>query len=115
MNSEPMEESLPQPETSTALVQTSYLDMNTPSKTSDDSLSSTPSRSEPGSGTSSERSTPCKARRESGGSVKLGDNFDTASTCSNTSFTSKGKLPARPGIHWKKGERVDAMDYMKKW
>lgn len=115
MNSEPMDESLPQPETSTALVQTSYLDMNTPSKNSDDSLSSTPSRSEPGSGTSSERSTPCKARRESGGSVKLGDNFDTASTCSNTSLTSKGKLPARHGIQWKKGERVEAMDYMKKW
>ncbi|KAK3095742.1 hypothetical protein FSP39_018426 [Pinctada imbricata] len=28
---------------------------------------------------------------------------------------NNSKFPVRPGISWKKGERVEAMDFMNKW
>ncbi|XP_050409211.1 PHD finger protein 20-like protein 1 isoform X1 [Patella vulgata] len=39
----------------------------------------------------------------------------TPGTPSSTPTTPKLKLPFRWGINWKKGEKLEAMDYMEKW
>ncbi|XP_060069843.1 PHD finger protein 20-like protein 1 isoform X2 [Ylistrum balloti] len=77
---------------------------------------------------SSDRGTPSKPgiRIPSGGGIGGGagmaDNVSTCSTSSSSSQTQvqgsgtvRGKCPNRPGIIWRKGEKVEAMDFMKKW
>ncbi|XP_069106906.1 PHD finger protein 20-like protein 1 isoform X2 [Argopecten irradians] len=75
---------------------------------------------------SSDRGTPNKhgMRTPSGGGLGGGagmaDNMSTCSTGSSSSQTPvqghvRGKCPNRPGIIWRKGEKVEAMDFMKKW
>ncbi|OWF49738.1 PHD finger protein 20-like protein 1 isoform X2 [Mizuhopecten yessoensis] len=73
---------------------------------------------------SSDRGTPSKhgMRTPSGGGIGGGSGMaDNISTCSTSSSSSqshgqiRGRCPNRPGIIWRKGEKVEAMDFMKKW
>ena len=56
-------------------------------------------------------------------SVVTGDLFhDNASTCSSTSSTTTSsapplnkRFPVRLGITWRKGEKIEAMDFIQKW
>lgn len=45
---------------------------------------------------------------------------DDISTCSSSSSTTltpvlSKRFPVRPGISWRKGERLEAMDFSSKW
>ncbi|XP_052085455.1 PHD finger protein 20-like protein 1 isoform X5 [Mytilus californianus] len=98
----------------------------TPSKTTKDRMEEFPSRasSECSSNkSSSEKTPPLKHSYEPRSSVVTGDLFhDNASTCSSTSSTTTSsvpplnkRFPIRPGIVWRKGEKIEAMDFIEKW
>lgn len=71
---------------------------------------------------SAEKMQPFKSLSERS-SVVTGDLFhDNASTCSSTSSTTTSsapplnkRFPVRPGITWRKGEKIEAMDFIQKW
>ena len=70
------------------------------------------SQSDVASVSSSEKSTPTRKRRSADLTGKQIE-FDNISSSSGS---VKGtKLPGRVGIHWKKGERLEAKDFMDKW
>ncbi|CAC5394264.1 PHF20 [Mytilus coruscus] len=98
----------------------------TPSKTTKDRMEEFPSRasSECSSNkSSSEKTPPLKHSYEPRSSVVTGDLFhDNASTCSSTSSTTTSsvpplnkRFPMRSGIVWRKGEKIEAMDFIEKW
>ena len=70
------------------------------------------SQSDVASVTSSEKSTPTRKRRSTDQAGRQID-FDNVSTSSGSIKLTK--FPSRVGIHWKKGEKLEAMDFMQKW
>jgi len=64
---------------------------------------------------SSEKSTPCHKSRSSDFAARQVD-FDAASTSSGSvkNDGSRGP-PLRHGLQWRKGERLEAMDYLQSW
>ncbi|XP_063406855.1 PHD finger protein 20-like protein 1 isoform X2 [Mytilus trossulus] len=98
----------------------------TPSKTTKNRMEEFPSRasSECSSNkSSSEKTPPLKHCYEPRSSVVTGDLFhDNASTCSSSSSTTTSsvpplnkRFPSRQGIVWRKGEKIEAMDFIEKW
>lgn len=70
------------------------------------------SQSDVASISSSEKSTPTRKRR----SADLTGRQIEFDNISSSSGSVKGtKLPNRVGIHWRKGERLEAKDFMDKW
>lgn len=61
---------------------------------------------------SSEKSTPSRRLKSTDGTGKQIE-FDSASTSSGS--VRNIHYPARAGINWRKGERLEAMDYMNNW
>ena len=70
------------------------------------------SQSDVASVSSSEKSTPSRKRRSADLSGRQIE-FDNMSTSSGSVKVTK--FPARVGIQWRKGERLEAMDFMQKW
>ena len=70
------------------------------------------SQSDVGSLSSSEKSTPTRKRRSTDQTGRQIE-FDNVSTSSGSIKLTK--FPNRIGIHWKKGEKLEAMDFMQKW
>lgn len=74
------------------------------------------------SGKSSTEKTPPVRHISDRGIVGTGELFhDNASTCSSTSSTTTSapsvnkRFPNRSGIVWRKGEKIEAMDFIAKW
>ena len=70
------------------------------------------SQSDVGSVSSSEKSTPTRKRKSIDQFGKQIE-FDNVSTSSGSIKLTK--FPNRIGIRWKKGEKLEAMDFMQKW
>ena len=70
------------------------------------------SQSDVASVSSSEKSTPSRKRRSADLAGRQIE-FDNVSTSSGSVKVTK--FPVRIGIQWKKGERLEAMDFMQKW
>lgn len=70
------------------------------------------SQSDVASVSSSEKITPTRKRKSTDQAGRHMD-FDNLSTSSGSIKLTK--FPNRVGIHWKKGERLEAMDFLDKW